>query len=453
MKIFGRLLFKWYFHKNLYVKALASLEKYPCNGDELWACYSLGMYDTVAKSLWNGRHLKGGFAFCVSLAAVGRLKEAESAAKKLEELHGFDKYRFKFASAIALYMPSLALKIADSPLAPRSLLAGLLVQAGEQERALQLLENIHGEAYLLKSNILNFSPKEQLNALSSFLVSRGLAKVLALDETKCVSVANIKCVALPKKSGKMPLVSVLMTSYNTSSYVKYSLESILAQTYKNLEIIVVDDNSTDETPKIIKEIAAEDKRVKFFANKINIGTYASKTLALKHAKGEFIACHDSDDFAHNEWIKRQIKPLLKNSALIAAVSQWIKIDECGRYCARSAYPLLKLHSTSLLFRKKIVLEKTGSWDIVRTGADSEFYARLKLVFGKEAIKYIKLPLIIGAYRKNSLTASVEDGYDSHARLKYWEAWTKWHIDCFKKGEKPVMTADKRPFPIPKEIAV
>ncbi|MDR2342170.1 MAG: hypothetical protein LBD84_03920, partial [Campylobacteraceae bacterium] len=75
--------------------------------------------------------------------------------------------------------------------------------------------------------------------------------------------------------------------------------------------------------------------------------------------------------------------------------------------------------------------------------DSEFYVRLKLVFGRKAVRYIKLPLNIGAYREDSLTASPKDGYDSPARLGYWEAWTKWHIDCLKKRKKPTMADCKR----------
>jgi glycosyltransferase involved in cell wall biosynthesis len=241
-----------------------------------------------------------------------------------------------------------------------------------------------------------------------------------------------------------------MTSYNTSSYVKHSIESVLAQSYKNLEIIIVDDNSADDTSNLIKETAAKDRRVKFFTNKTNLGAFASKTLALKHTKGEFIVCHDSDDFAHCEWIERQIKPLLENSKFIASVSHWVKIDDNGVFYTRNIYPLLRRHVTSLMF-KRAVLDKIGAWDIVRTGADSEFYKRLRIVFGKRSIKDIKLPLVIGAYRENSLTASPHSGYTSPARLAYVESYSRWHIECLKKGKKPIMTTDKRPFSVHREM--
>jgi glycosyltransferase involved in cell wall biosynthesis len=412
------------------------------------------MYDTAAKGSWDGCCLKGGFAFCVSLAAVGRFEEAENTAVLLERLRGFDKCRDKFSLAIALYMPSLALRITKSP----RLLAAISAQT-DRQKAARLLEGlqIEGEFHLLKSNILASTPKEQLCALNSFLTSYGLSEVSLADDKKCVSVTNIKCAALPNANTEnMPLVSILVTTYNTSPYVKSSLESLLSQSYKNLQIIVIDDNSTDDTVKRIKETAAKDNRVKFFINSANIGTFASKNIALKYAEGEFIVCHDSDDFAHPEWIQRQVEPLLENKKLAACVSQWIRVDNEGRYRARSIIPSSRLNATSLLFRKS-VLEKTGSWDIVRTGADSEFYARLKLVFGKEAVKYVKLPLIIGAYRENSLTTSPLDGYDENGislvRLAYWEAWNKWHIDCLKKSKKPIMPSLKRPFPVPQEIAV
>jgi hypothetical protein len=451
-KIFNRLKFKWYFHKALYAKALACLDKYPCSGDELWACYSLGMYDTAAKSSWDGRCLKGGFAFCISLAAVGRFEEAENTAVLLEKLRGFDKYRDKFSCALALYMPSFALQITNNPRLSAAILARI-----DKRKAAQMLENLRmeGESHLLKSNILASTPKEQLRALNSFLASYGLGGLSLMDDKKSVSVTNITCAALPCIENT-PLVSILVTVYNTSPYLKSSLASLLSQTYKNLEIIAIDDNSTDDSMEKLKEIASLDKRVKVLKNKINSGTFASKALALKYAKGEFIVCHDSDDFAHPEWIQRQIKPLLENKKFAASVSQWIRVDDNGGFKARSVIPQSRLNSASLMFRKA-VLERVGLWDIVRTGADSEFYARFRLVFGKKAVKYIKLPLTIGAYRENSLTNSFSYGYDkngiSPVRLQYWEAWSKWHIERLKRGEKPIMPADKRPFPIPKEIAV
>ncbi|MDR1614145.1 MAG: glycosyltransferase [Campylobacteraceae bacterium] len=453
-----RLRFKWYFYKAKYARALAFLKEYPCTNDELWACYMLGMYDTVAKASWDGRHLKGGFAFCVSLAATGRFKEAEDNAAALEKVCGFEKIRSKFASAIAIYMPSLALRITDSQNPPSHFFISLLIRQGEQTKAAKLLKNmkLEGELYLLKSNISAASPKEQLHALNSFLASYDLSGVSLIDSKKSVSAANIKCNSLRNAacSEKMPLVSILVTTYNTSSYIKSSLASLLSQTYKNLEIIVVDDKSTDDTLSKIKDISAHDSRIKIIANSVNTGTFAAKTLALQQASGEFIICHDSDDFAHSEWIARQVKPLLENRKLIGSVSQWIRVSDEGKYWVQKICPLSRLNRTSLLFRKS-VLENTSSWDIVRTGADSEFHARLKLVFGKNAIKYIKLPLTIGAYREDSLTTSHSYGYDkngiSSARLKYWEAWMRWHIDCLKKGRKPTIPQHERPFPAPKEI--
>jgi hypothetical protein len=412
------------------------------------------MYSVVANNSWDGRHLKGGFAFCVSLAAAGRFEEAENAVKTLEKLRGFDRYRFRFAAAIVQYMPSLALRIADAPNPPPQLLAGLLIKAGELEKAAQVIADapMEGETYLLKSNIFALSPQEQLNALNGFLASYDLSKVSLIDAAKNVSVTNIKCTANTAVSTKnLPLVSILVTTCNTSSYIKHSLSSLLSQSYKNLEIIVADDYSTDDTVSEIAKIASKDSRVKFFANSVNVGTYAAKTLALRYAEGEFVVCHDSDDFAHPEWIERQVKPLLENSKFVASISQWIKINDEGRYWARNAYPLSRLNRTSLMFRKNIVLEKMGSWDIVRTGADSEFHARLKLVFGKKAVKYLRAPFIIGAYREDSLTTSLSYGYDSPVRQAYWEAWMRWHIDCLKDGKTPMMNIDKRPFPAPEEI--
>ena len=95
------------------------------------------------------------------------------------------------------------------------------------------------------------------------------------------------------------------------------------------------------------------------------------------------------------------------------------------------YPFIRLNPSSALFRRQIVEEKTGLWDWVKTGADSEFNARFKLVFGNKAICVINKPLTIGAHRENSLMTSVETGCSDHSALirqQYWENWNYWHIE-------------------------
>src|SRR5450631_849992 len=92
-----------------------------------------------------------------------------------------------------------------------------------------------------------------------------------------------------------PLVSVLMTAFNREKLIGQAIESVLASTYSDLELIVVDDGSSDSTVEIAKDYAAKDDRIKVFINEKNLGDYPNRNRAASHAKGKYIKFVDSDD--------------------------------------------------------------------------------------------------------------------------------------------------------------
>lgn len=91
-------------------------------------------------------------------------------------------------------------------------------------------------------------------------------------------------------------VSILMANYNNSKTIKQSIQSALNQTYQNFEIIVVDDASTDNSAKVIKEMAKKDNRIKPIYLKNNVGAYKARNIALSKATGFFVTILDPDDF-------------------------------------------------------------------------------------------------------------------------------------------------------------
>ena len=104
---------------------------------------------------------------------------------------------------------------------------------------------------------------------------------------------------------KTPLISILIPSYNHQSYIAQCINSILFQTYNNFEIIVVDDNSTDESEKIIKNI--KDKKIEFYKNSFNRGMNATLSEAFKHTHGDYIAITGSDDFFDRYYLEEFVK--------------------------------------------------------------------------------------------------------------------------------------------------
>ena len=95
-----------------------------------------------------------------------------------------------------------------------------------------------------------------------------------------------------------PAISVLMTTYNREKYVGAAIESVLNSSFKDFELVVVDDRSTDKTVDIVREWQAKDDRVKLFINDQNLGDYPNRNQAAAHATGKYLKYVDADDFIY-----------------------------------------------------------------------------------------------------------------------------------------------------------
>ena len=113
------------------------------------------------------------------------------------------------------------------------------------------------------------------------------------------------------------LVSVITPAFNSGRFVAETISSVLSQTYQNWELIIVDDGSTDETVKIVKSFQEKDNRIQLFENESNKGSAFSRNLALRNAKGKWIAFLDSDDVWHPEKLEKQIKFMTENNCLFS----------------------------------------------------------------------------------------------------------------------------------------
>ena len=121
------------------------------------------------------------------------------------------------------------------------------------------------------------------------------------------------------------LVSIIMPSYNTESFLGETIESVLAQTYSNWELIIVDDCSTDNTDAVIATYL-HDHRIRYFKNEINSGAANSRNRALREAKGRWIAFLDSDDLWTSDKLKKQTDFMYKNNYSFS-YTNYIEIDE------------------------------------------------------------------------------------------------------------------------------
>ena len=111
---------------------------------------------------------------------------------------------------------------------------------------------------------------------------------------------------------KTPLVSVLMTAYNRELYIEEAIESVLQSTYKNFELIIVDDFSTDKTVSIAKKYQVLDSRIFLYINEKNLNDYPNRNRAASYAKGEYIMFVDSDDKLYPDSIKYCLNKMYEN---------------------------------------------------------------------------------------------------------------------------------------------
>ncbi len=119
------------------------------------------------------------------------------------------------------------------------------------------------------------------------------------------------------------LVSVLICAYNVEKYIDECLNAVIAQTYKNLEIIVVNDGSTDGTLAKLRQFEAKDPRVKIIDNIVNQGTSKSLNIGIQYCQGEIIARTDSDDIVDIHWIETLMREL-DNSPETIAISAYLE---------------------------------------------------------------------------------------------------------------------------------
>lgn len=242
-----------------------------------------------------------------------------------------------------------------------------------------------------------------------------------------------------------PLVSVLMTSYNSEKYIETAIRSILEQTYSNIELIVSDDASTDATPEVLKRLENEDQRVKVILNTQNSGTYIAKNRALLSASGKYVAFQDSDDWSHPDRIAKSISVLEARRDIVGLTTDWLRMTNDGSLMVKAGGQISHVCCISLVVRRQEALDAIGFFDSVRIEADMEYIRRLQLVFGKAAVARLRWPLLFGRARSDSLTGNEEYGISrtgfSEPRLQYQAAQADWH-NKIKRGESAYL-----PFPM------
>lgn len=192
---------------------------------------------------------------------------------------------------------------------------------------------------------------------------------------------------LPVSDG--PLISVLMPVYNAEATLAYAVRSILGQSWRNIELIAVDDASTDGSWPMLLRMAAADPRLRPIRLPVNAGPYVAKTLGLRQTRGAWITGHDADDWAHPHRIARHMAAMDPHHDPVSLI--WgLRLTSEGRpsHISRSdtetsSDGFNRRAPIGAMFDAAFLRERLGGWDSVRFGADTEMLERAEHVLGRK----------------------------------------------------------------------
>lgn len=198
------------------------------------------------------------------------------------------------------------------------------------------------------------------------------------------------------------LVSIITPSYNSEKFIEETIESVIAQTYTNWEMIIVDDVSTDNSIEIINNYAMEDSRIKLIQLEKNSGAAVARNTAIKNANGRFIAFLDSDDLWVKTKLEEQISYMKKNN-ISFSYSDYELIDEKSNLLNISKKPAGMLDYKELLKENQIGC-LTAIYDQKKIGKCYMPLIRKRQDYGlwlsilKKVPYAYKVPLSLGIYR-------------------------------------------------------
>lgn len=352
------------------------------------------------------------------------------------------------------------------------LLVEALINVGELDKAGEVIDyvltqDLNGHFICARNNLLMAqAPKgdseARLESLNALYRKNGLTEMRLKDAKKGLIFGNWEYDIPAPKLVYGPKVSVLVPVYGAEEFIDVAIRSLLAQTWNNLEIIAIEDRSSDNSWGRLQALAEEDDRLKIYRNDVNMGAYPTRNRALSLATGDFITVHDSDDWSHPQMIEMQMKVMLGNPELKGTCSRMARVYPDLRFILRPQRKNLEyVHRSypSLLMRRADI-EALKQWDQISANADDEFIQRARMLWGDEAILDImtNVPLSLFLVHENSLTQQKGTNLNSltfgirceYARqAKYWRE--------HKQTEQPQAlflerTSLKQPFPIPAGLA-
>jgi glycosyltransferase involved in cell wall biosynthesis len=248
-----------------------------------------------------------------------------------------------------------------------------------------------------------------------------------------------------------PKVSVLLAVHNGADTIATALRSLQAQSWGNLDILVMDDASTDATPDIVAGFVADDARIRLIRLEQNVGAYVARNHGLETASGEYVTLMDADDWAHPLRVETQMRFLMAYPDVMGCTSEQVRVREdlhIRRWTGEGQF--IFINTASFMFRRVPVQDQFGGWDTVRISADNELIRRIRHCFGGDAVRDLATgPLTLQRDTSTSAVANSATGITGFlfgARREYRDAQIAHHgaVSDLKYDGDPA----QRAFPAP-----
>jgi glycosyltransferase involved in cell wall biosynthesis len=292
-----------------------------------------------------------------------------------------------------------------------------------------------------------------LRNLNAYLNGSGVAPVTLSNESGSV-LGNFGSDALPRIEHG-PTVSVIIPAFNAEKTIEYAVRSILYQTWAPLEVIVIDDQSTDGTWLKIKELAKTDSRLIVLRNPVNVGPYVTKNVGLKIATGIYVTGQDSDDWALPQRIQKQVA-FLQSNDFGFGLSGMLRMDANGTITRINPAGLNTRDGAcasafiSLMAETRILKGIYGYWDELRFAGDSEMIRRIQAVEKREIPRLHE----VGMFTLNNPDGLTNHpvyghipGNVSEVRVQNSKAAAQWHKALDRKNAYLDFPQHSRPYKV------
>lgn len=326
------------------------------------------------------------------------------------------------------------------------------------------MSNVLAAQAVRRQDIVHADTK-RLALLNEIYARENLAEVELSDPARGFVFGNLAVIEGHLAALHRPeRISVLLSVHNAERALPIAVSSILSQTWRNVELVVVDDASTDSSWAVVERLAAQDSRIIAVRNATSMGTYQARNRALSLATGEFIATHDSHQWFHPQMLQACVQAMLAEPGIRLALPRTVGVSSDMKYALgvdENGTGFLRNSCRSPVVRKQ-ALQWLGGWDGVLANADEELFHRALAIWGDCVAREVlpNVPMLLhlessaspGRSGKADRSLKAEVGREYSRQAEYWRRRVLLPARIAGEAVRIERVSTKQPFPIPRSLA-